>query len=413
MATPLPRARAWTLTIVATLTMAISYFDRQTLSVLAPTVTKALSLNETQYGALASAFSIAYLVGAPLAGRAIDRIGARRGLLAAVITWSIIAALHALAPGFAILFILRLALGAAESPSFPGAAQTVQRALPPEERARGFGVLFTGSSIGAMVAPLLATSLEARYGWRVAFLGTAVIGLLWVPLWLRVAWARDVRETIDGSPNERRDPPPTIAAVALNPAVLRATLLVVAAVPAIGFVLTWGAKYLVTHQGLTQASIGHYLWMPPLFYDAGSVLFGDLASRRAGERKGAPDVLLVAVAATLGATMILLPSARGPWTTMVWASVAMAGGGGLFALLTSDMMMRVPASAVSIAGGVCAAAQSLVLIVANPLIGRVIDRTFSYTPVILVLGAWIVPGSLGWILWKPRALSLDQAPLSR
>src|SRR4051812_30560959 len=53
-AADLPRSRAWALTLVATLTMAISYFDRQTLAVLAPTVTKALAINETQYGWLAS-----------------------------------------------------------------------------------------------------------------------------------------------------------------------------------------------------------------------------------------------------------------------------------------------------------------------------------------------------------------------
>jgi hypothetical protein len=42
--------RAWILVFVATFTMAISYVDRQTLSVLAPTVTKQLGIGETGYG---------------------------------------------------------------------------------------------------------------------------------------------------------------------------------------------------------------------------------------------------------------------------------------------------------------------------------------------------------------------------
>src|SRR5579884_3857605 len=105
--------------------MAISYIDRQTLAVLAPTVTSALHISEEGYGWLASAFSIAYLVGAPLAGLWIDRVGARRGLLAAVLLWSAVAALHAAvpalgaalsalgvgAPAWAVLFALRIALG--------------------------------------------------------------------------------------------------------------------------------------------------------------------------------------------------------------------------------------------------------------------------------------------------------------
>src|SRR5215470_5132635 len=133
------RRLGWALALTSTLTMAVSYFDRQTLAVLAPTVTKALDISNASYGWLASAFSIAYLAGAPVAGRLIDFVGARRGLLGAVLTWSVIAGLHALAPGFGVLFGLRIALGLAESPSFPGAAQTVHRALPPEKRAPGGG----------------------------------------------------------------------------------------------------------------------------------------------------------------------------------------------------------------------------------------------------------------------------------
>jgi MFS family permease len=114
--------------------MAVSYIDRQTLSVIAPTVQAQLGIDDVAYGWLVSAFSIAYLVGAPIAGRVIDRVGARRGLLVAVLVWSGVAALHTLVPGFGVLFGLRIALGIAESPSFPGAAQTIHRALPPKDR---------------------------------------------------------------------------------------------------------------------------------------------------------------------------------------------------------------------------------------------------------------------------------------
>src|SRR4051812_1824430 len=188
----LSRRVAWSVALVATLTMTVSYVDRQTFAVLAPKVTEALGISETGYGWLASAFSIAYLVSTPIAGWLIDRTGARRGLVGAVLTWSTIAALHALVPSFAVLFVLRIALGLAEGPSFPGAAQTVQRVLEPAERARGFGLLFTGSSIGAMIAPPIAAHLYGAFGWRIAFLGTAIVGLAWVPAWLFLTGRRDV-----------------------------------------------------------------------------------------------------------------------------------------------------------------------------------------------------------------------------
>src|SRR5947209_15633294 len=74
----LPHGLAWALALTATFTMSVSYVDRQTLAALAPTVTRELHVDETHYGWLLSAFSIAYLVGAPLAGRLVDFAGARQ-----------------------------------------------------------------------------------------------------------------------------------------------------------------------------------------------------------------------------------------------------------------------------------------------------------------------------------------------
>src|SRR5205814_9590873 len=98
------RPTAWTVAIVAMLTMTVSYIDRLTLAVLAPSVTKALHITETQYGWLQSAFSIAYLVATPLSGWWIDRIGARRGLVGSILVWTAVSALQALAPGLGSLF---------------------------------------------------------------------------------------------------------------------------------------------------------------------------------------------------------------------------------------------------------------------------------------------------------------------
>jgi MFS transporter, ACS family, hexuronate transporter len=405
---PLSRGAAWALALVATLTMAVSYVDRQTLAVLAPRVTAELGISEQAYGWLVSAFSIAYLVGAPLAGRLIDVIGARRGLLGAVVIWSAVAALHAIVPGFGVLFALRILLGLAESPSFPGAAQTVHRALPPHERARGLGVLFTGSSVGAMIAPLLATWVERHHGWRVAFLVTAAAGMLWVPAWLAVAYSRAGRAALDAPSEVAIAPPPARASsagawlsVLQNPAVLRAIAVVFAASPAIALFLNWGSKFLVRSHELTQSDVGRYLWLPPLVFDVGAIAFGHYASKRARVRYGVPDRLLVSMAMVLSTLMALVPFAPGPWSAVAIAGVALAGGGGLFALLTADMLMRVEPGVVSTAGGIVAAAQSLAYIVVNPLIGMSVQSSGSYLPSMIGVSLWVLPGCLVWLAWKP------------
>jgi len=384
------------------LTMSVSFFDRSTLAVLAPSVTKDLGISESRYGVLTAAFSAAYLLATPLGGKWIDRIGARRGLIGSVLLWSTVAALHAVAPGFAILIVLRLALGVAEGPSFPGAAQTMLRILPPEDRSRGLGFLFTGSSIGAMAAAPIASSLYDLAGWRVAMLGTACIGLMWIPLWLALTGRRAVAAQLDTAGPVRNDstPRPTMRKLAVHPIMVRAFIAILAVAPAVGFITAWASKYLVQRYGLAQGQVGHYLWVPPLAGDAGAILFGDLAARLR-RPAGAPPRALFVVAVLLTASVALLPIAGTPWQAVAVASVSVGGTFAAYTLVTADMLGRMPAGSISTAAGVLAASQSVALVVSGPIIGRLADHFGNYDVVAIGLGVWVVPGSVVWWLWRP------------
>ena len=405
------RRLGWALTLVATFTMSISYVDRQALAILAPSITKELAIDDFSLGLLLSAFSLAYLAGAPFGGRFIDALGARRGLVAAVLAWSVVAALHAVVPTTGVLFGLRIVLGFAESPSFPGAAQTVHRALSPEDRPRGFGVLFTGSSIGAMLVAPLASRLAGAYGWRVAMLLVAVVGLVWVPIWLAVAWRKGAREILDRPHEVSAEPALSVRELLGKRDVHRALILIFACAPGIAFMLQWAAKFLTKHHDVDQTHIGDYLWLPPLFFDAGAILFGDLASRRRvrlGVAAG-PERLLVGVAGALAATLAFAPFAPTPMLATVIGGVSMAGGGALYALLTADLLSRVPASAVATAGGICAASQSIAHLAFLPLVGLLAKNLGSYTVAMISLGAWVVPGTIAWIVIPPRVTSVRTA----
>jgi len=402
----LSRRRAWTVAIVATLTMTVSYIDRSSLAVLGDSVSKALGINNTEFGWLASAFSIAYMFSTPLAGWWIDHVGARRGLVRSVLVWTAIAASHALVPGFGVMFAMRIALGFAEGPSFPGAAQTIQRILPAEDQARGFGILFTGSSIGGMLVPPLASWLFNIGGWRFAFLGTALAGLVWVPAWILVTRHPEVRARLDAhrlasAEVARRSVRERLSAY-VDRNMIRAWLPVLAAAPIAGFGLTWAAKFLARTFDVKQGDVGHYLWLSPLLFDLGAITFGDLASRRRARGNTTPPRLLFVVAMVLATTILGLRFVGGPWETVLVIGVAMMGSGAIYTLLTADLLSRVPPDAVSFAGGTVAAAQSLILIIANPLIGASVDATGSYDVAATVLAVWTVPGCIAWILMKPR-----------
>jgi ACS family hexuronate transporter-like MFS transporter len=400
---------------MATLGMSVSYVDRQTLAAIAPSVTKALAIDNADYGWLLAAFSMAYLVGAPLAGIVVDRLGARRGFLAAVVVWSVIGGAHALASSFAILFALRILLGIAEAPSFPAAAQAIRKALPGARRPLAFGLLFTGSSIGAVVAAKLAVRLDAAYGFRGAFVGTALVGTLWIPLWLWVTRragdaAHDPDEPASAAQKPAARPGRTDwLSVATSAPVLRALVAIVGSAPALMFVLNWTSKYLVESWNVPKHDVGDYLVAAPLLFDLGAVGFGWIASSGAARIAGGEtrsDLLLVSM--LLAASLALAPFATSPAMAIALCAASACGGGGIYALVTADMLARVPVHRTSSASGLTAAAQSLAHVIAGPLVGWTIDRTHGYTAALLALGLVVVPTTLAFVAWpglSPRKAS--------
>jgi ACS family hexuronate transporter-like MFS transporter len=401
----LSRGRAWLVAVVATLAMSVSYVDRQVLSAIAMSVREALHFGALQFGWLAGAFSASYLVAAPLAGWMIDRVGARRGLVASVVLWSCVSAAHALVPTFAVLMLLRILLGVAEAPSFPGAAQTLRRVLPPNDRATGYGILFTGSSFGAAVAGPLAVWLNVRFGWQAAFVVTALLGTLWIPLWLAVCGDASVRGALAASHSHSgaHSAAPSRGALLFDPALLRAIVLVFGAAPAIMFALVWLPQYLELARGVPRATLGHYLWLPPMMTDAGMLGFGLLASwRDARSSRPKSHQALVLTAAALDATLALVPRMPSMWSAVLVVGIACAGGGGLYTLFMGDMVARIHPTHVATASGLTAAAQSLVYVVLNPVVGGWIDRSHSFDGPLVLLGVVALPAGLAWVAWPMR-----------
>ena len=217
-----------------------------------------------------------------------------------------------------------------------------------------------------MLAVPLVIALNHWLGWRIAFLLTAAIGLSWIPVWL-VATSdphiKDVLARIPSAEDEQtttREPASRWSLLA-SPAVLRAVMLVCFSAPALMFGINWSSKYLALEFALSQDALARYLWVPMVLFDLGAVGFGAIASRidacvlcadPAAERTS--HVLLILMAGGLGATMAAVPLVHSPWLATALISTTMAGGGALFALLTADMLARVPPSHVSTAAGLTA-----------------------------------------------------------
>src|ERR1700722_16511814 len=104
----------WLPAISMRLVSMISYIDRHTLALLAPTILHDTHLSAEQYGFIISAFSVAYMVGNPVWGMILDRIGVRAGMATAVSIWTLASVSHVFAFGFRGLAVARAVLGFGE-----------------------------------------------------------------------------------------------------------------------------------------------------------------------------------------------------------------------------------------------------------------------------------------------------------
>jgi ACS family hexuronate transporter-like MFS transporter len=161
----------------------INYIDRQVIGLLKPTLEKEFNWSEVDYGHIVMIFAACYALGYVIFGQLIDKVGSKLGYSISVIVWSIAAMLHALVKSTVGFGVVRGLLGLAEAGNFPASVKAVAEWFPKKERALATGIFNSGTSIGAVAAPIMVPWILGAYGWQEAFLITGAIGFVWLILW--------------------------------------------------------------------------------------------------------------------------------------------------------------------------------------------------------------------------------------
>ena len=162
----------------------INYIDRQVIGILKPFIASDLGWSEADYGYIVTAFQIAYGIGLLTTGRILDKLGTRIGYLWAIIIWSLAGMAHAAARGVSSFAVARFTLGIGESANFPAAVKAVAEWFPKKERAFAAGLFNSGSTVGAITAPIIVSGITLSLGWRWAFIITGALGFIWIIFWL-------------------------------------------------------------------------------------------------------------------------------------------------------------------------------------------------------------------------------------
>ncbi len=385
------------------LSTVVNYIDRQTLSVLGPTLKAEYHWNNSDFALVIIAFRVAYTIGQGGAGRFLDAVGTRAGLTVTVIFYSIAAMLTSLASGLRSFCLCRFLLGAGEAGNWPGATKAVSEWFPRRESGWAVALFDSGSSIGAAVAPFMVVGLLHTFGtWHPVFLVTGALGFLWVALFRWSYYPPEAHPRI--SPAEReyiladRDDSAVVAGGAPSPG-YRALLslpqtwgIVLGKSltdPVWFFITDWFAIYL----GTRGFSLEHGLlafWVPFVAADAGNFLGGGVSSYLIG--RGLPVGTArksVIVVSGLGMSTLM---ASLLFTDLFPLTLCFAISTCSYAAL-STMVLNLPADiyrpeSVATVSGLGGAGAGMGTIAATYLTGIVADR-FSFAPILI--GASIVP----------------------
>jgi sugar phosphate permease len=180
------KARWWVMFFIF-LSTVLAYTDRSNISIVAVTMMEEFGWNEQQFGLLASAFFVGYLLLGIPAGWMSDKWGGVKFLALGVFIWSLFTILTPLAWSFASMLVIRFLLGVGEAVNFPSHTSVVSKWSPLHMRGRWQGLNMSGMAVGVMITAPITTWLTAKFNWHASFYFFGALGIIWAIIWIKIA----------------------------------------------------------------------------------------------------------------------------------------------------------------------------------------------------------------------------------
>lgn len=435
----------WVICTLLFFSVAVNYVDRLVIGILKKPLSSELGWSDSHYGYIAAAFSFAYAFGYLFGGRAIDKLGVKRGLALFVSLWSLAATAHGLVgfiglqeefrlryPWFSFaegsfammtlvmpmtaagFMLARIALGLTEGGNFPGAIKAVAEWFPVKERALATGWFNAGTNVGAILCPIAVPWMFQHIGWQATFYVTGATGFVWVAAWLRIydAPATHPKVTsaeweyiLSGQPVAQEQPVSTPWLSLLGYRAVWAYILAsMLAAPAWGFYQFFIPDFLDKRFSLSLQATG---WWTAAFFGiaaVGGVLGGWLAARLIGRGWSVNAARKVSL---LICALAVVPVFLAPFAPTVWLAVLIVGFAGsahqgwsanLFSVVSDTMPKDTISSVVGLGGFLCYFTGGFV----NAITGVILEKTGSYVYVFAYFSGMYLLSLLAIHLLVPR-----------
>ncbi|MBH1964101.1 MAG: MFS transporter [Comamonadaceae bacterium] len=349
---------------------------------LLPVIADGVQVDIPTAGMLVSAYAVGVMVGAPVMTLLFSRFGKRAALMALMFIFTVGNLLSAFAPGYTTLLLSRLVTSLNHGAFFGIGAVVAASLVPKDKQASAIAAMFMGLTVANVGGVPAATWIGQQVGWRMAFGGTAVLGLITIAaLWVALP---------KGQPGERPEVRRELK-VLTRPEVLLALGTTVLGSGAMFALYTYVAPLLAE---ITQASPGFVAFALVLIgvgFTLGNILGGRLAD-------WSVDRSIKILLASLAVVMLALP-----WlmTSHVGAAIGLVVWGAVSFGIVPPVQMRVmqaASQAPGLASSVNIGAFNLGNALGAALGGFVIAQGLGYAAVPWV-GAALAAGGLALVWW--------------
>jgi DHA1 family inner membrane transport protein len=352
---------------------------------LLPVIADGVNVSIPTAGMLVSAYAIGVMVGAPVMTLLFSRFGKRAALMSLMLIFTVGNLMSAFAPGYTTLLLSRLITSLNHGAFFGIGAVVAASVVPKEKQASAIAAMFMGLTVANVGGVPAATWLGQQVGWRLAFGGTSVLGLITIAaLWVALP---------KGAPGARPDVRRELAVLTRREVLLAMGTTVLGA-GAMFALYTYVAPMLADITHASPSFVAFALVLIGIGFTIGNSVGGRLAD---WSLDGATKLIL----ALLAIVMVLLPLLL---KTHVGAAIGLLVWGAVAFGIVPPVQMRVmqaASQAPGLASSVNVGAFNLGNAIGAVLGGVVIDQGFGYAAVPFV-GAALAAGGLG-LVWLGNA----------
>ncbi|WP_347558871.1 MFS transporter [Robbsia sp. KACC 23696] len=405
----------WTVLALLALGVLISFVDRTSMSsALANSAfIQTFALSSVDRGWVNSAFFWSYgLVQIPM-GWLVDRYGVKWPYAVCFALWCLGTALMGAVTALTALVVVRLLIGLAEAIVIPASYRWIRHNFDESRTGLAVGIFTMGNKFGPAIGAPIGAWLIVHYSWKVMFVATGAVGILWLIPWLFCV-KNDFPTAATRALSCRKASTVRLRDILSSPVVWGGMLTSFCYGYFTFYCATWMPAYLVEQRGLSLSESGLYT-----FFSFAGIAIVAAISGWAADRiiaRGHDPIrvrkLFVIAGFVGGCTVLLGAYATSLQMALFWNvfSLSFLGLATANALALSRLTL-IPKQAIGLVTGVQQVATSFSGGVAATLSGWLLHVGGSYTLPMMVIFVFLLIGAASTAIllrpkWSPKVTAV-------